>query len=86
MDKIHENLYEGCRGRGSKGGILLFWDKRKLDLVEVETCLFSITCWFKNVEDGFQCLWPGRKEQKGNVLGSVGVIERPMGGALVHRR
>ena len=23
--------------------------------MEVETSLFSITCWFKNVEDGFQC-------------------------------
>ena len=36
------------------GGILVFWDKRKLDLVEVETCLFSVTCMFKNMEDGFQ--------------------------------
>ena len=39
---------------GAAGGILLFWDERKLDLVEVEIFLFSITCWFKNVEDGFQ--------------------------------
>ena len=39
---------------GTAGGILVFWDKRKLDLVEVETCLFSVTCMFKNVEDGFQ--------------------------------
>ena len=38
---------------GVAGGILLFWDKRKLDLVEVETCLFSIACCFKNMEDGF---------------------------------
>ena len=35
-------------------GFLLFWDKRKLDLVEVEIGLFSITCMFKNVEDGFR--------------------------------
>ena len=38
---------------GVEGGILLFWAKRKLDLGEVETSLFSITCLFKNVEDGF---------------------------------
>ena len=44
---------------GATGGILLFWDKRKLDLVEVETGLFFITCWFKNVEDGFQWAFTG---------------------------
>ena len=33
-----------AEAEGAAGGILLFWDKRKLDLVEVETCLFSITC------------------------------------------
>ena len=43
-----------AEAEGVVGGILLFWDKRKLDLVEVETGLFSITCWFKNVENGFQ--------------------------------
>ena len=53
------------------GGILLFWDKRKLDLVEVETCLFSITCWFKNVEDGFQWAFTG-------VYGSVERSNREM--------
>ena len=44
---------------GAAGPILHFWDKRKLDLVEVETGLFSITCWFKNVEDGFQWAFTG---------------------------
>ena len=43
-----------AEAEGATGDILLFWDKRKLELVEVETGLFSITCWFKNVEDGFQ--------------------------------
>ena len=32
---------------------LLFWDKRKLELVEDEIGLFSVTCMFKNIEDGF---------------------------------
>ena len=40
---------------GSAGGVLVFWDTRKLELVEAELGHFSVTCMFKNVEDGF--LW-----------------------------
>ena len=40
---------------GTAGGILVFWDTRKLELVETEIGHFSVTCKFKNVEDGF--LW-----------------------------
>ena len=40
---------------GTAGGILVFWDTRKLELVEAEIGHFSVTCMFKNVEDGF--LW-----------------------------
>ena len=49
---------------GAAGGILLFWDKRKMDLVQAEIGSFSITCLFKNVEDG----WP--------FTGVYGLIER----------
>ena len=35
------------------GGILVFWDTRKLELVESEIGEFSVTCMFKNVGDGF---------------------------------
>ena len=41
---------------GTTGGILVFWDKRKLEVMEVELGHFSVTCVFKNTEDGFQ--WP----------------------------
>ena len=44
---------------GVVGGILMFWDKRKLDLVEVETNLFSITCLFKMWRMGFSGLLHG---------------------------
>ena len=44
---------------GATRGILLFWEKRKLDLVEVKTSLFSITFMFKIVEDGFQWAFTG---------------------------
>ena len=38
---------------GTAGGILVFWDKRKLEVMEVEIGHFSVTCIFKNTEDGF---------------------------------
>ena len=40
---------------GTVGGILVFWGTRKMELVEAEIGHFSVTCMFKNVEDGF--LW-----------------------------
>ena len=39
--------------KGTAGGILVFWDKRKLEVMEVELGHFSVTCIFKNTEDGF---------------------------------
>ena len=41
------------KAEGTAGGILVFWDKRKLEVMEVELGLFSVTCIFKNLEDGF---------------------------------
>ena len=44
---------------GNAGGILVFWDKRKLDLVDIETGLFYVTYMFKNVEDDFKWAFTG---------------------------
>ena len=44
---------------GTAGGILVFWDKRKLEVMEVEIGHFSVTCIFKNTEDGFQWAFTG---------------------------
>ncbi|RVW72705.1 hypothetical protein CK203_056739 [Vitis vinifera] len=41
--------------RGAAGGVVVFWDKRVLELVGMEVGIFSISCCFKNCEDGF--LW-----------------------------
>ncbi|RVW59604.1 Transposon TX1 uncharacterized 149 kDa protein [Vitis vinifera] len=41
--------------RGAAGGVVVFWDKRVLELVGLEVGIFSISCRFKNCEDGF--LW-----------------------------
>ena len=47
--------WRAVEAEGTAGGILVFWDTRKLELVETEIGHFSVTCKFKNVEDGF--LW-----------------------------
>ncbi|RVW36583.1 LINE-1 retrotransposable element ORF2 protein [Vitis vinifera] len=41
--------------RGAAGGVVVFWDNRVLELIGMEVGLFSVSCRFKNCEDGF--LW-----------------------------
>ena len=38
---------------GAAGGIVVFWDNMVLELVDLENEVFSISCHFKNCEDGF---------------------------------
>ena len=40
---------------GSAGGILVFWDKRVVELVDMKTRIFSVSCCFRNCTDG--CQW-----------------------------
>ncbi|KAJ9689585.1 hypothetical protein PVL29_014989 [Vitis rotundifolia] len=39
--------------RGAAGGVLVLWDKRVLEGLEIEVGSFSISCCFKNCEEGF---------------------------------
>ena len=39
--------------RGAVGGVLVFWDNRVLQLEEMEVGKFTVSCRFKNCEDGF---------------------------------
>ena len=39
--------------RGSAGGVLVMWDKRVLEGLEAEVGSFSISCRFRNCEEGF---------------------------------
>ena len=39
--------------RGAAGSIVVFWDNRVLELVDLQKDLFSISCTFKSCEDGF---------------------------------
>ena len=38
---------------GFAGGILDFWDKRVVELVDMETWIFSVSCCFRNCTDSF---------------------------------
>ena len=39
--------------RGATGSIVVFWDNRMLELVDLQKGLFSISCTFKSCKDGF---------------------------------
>ena len=45
--------------QGSAGGILVCWDKRSLELLEMEVGHFSISCRLKNVKDGMVWIFTG---------------------------
>ena len=41
------------------GGVLICWDKRSLEILECEECQFSISCKFRNVENGVVWVFTG---------------------------
>ena len=43
--------------KGATRGVLVFWDNRVLELIGMEVGLFSISCRFKNCEDGFSWIF-----------------------------
>ena len=43
----------------SMGGILICWDKRTLEVLALEVGQFSVSCRFRNVEDGFVWMFIG---------------------------
>ena len=45
--------------QGSAGGILICWDKRTLEIMEMEVGSFSISCRMRNVEDGLVWMFIG---------------------------
>ena len=54
-----ETRWRAVEAEGTAGGILVFWDTKKLELVESEIGEFSATCIFKNVEDNFMWAFTG---------------------------
>ena len=45
--------------RGAIGGIMVFWDNRMVELVDLEEREFSISCRFKNCVDGLVWVFCG---------------------------
>ncbi|RVW89101.1 putative ribonuclease H protein [Vitis vinifera] len=45
--------------RGAARGVVVYWDSRVLALMGMEVGLFSISCRFKNCEDGFRWIFSG---------------------------
>ena len=71
---------------GSAGGILMFWDKRRMSMLESMVGSFSVSCLFKMVDDGFLWAFTGvygpveknHKETFWEELGSIkGLWEEP---------
>ena len=44
--------WRALEAAGSAGGVLICWDKRSLEILEWEEGQFSISCKFRNVENG----------------------------------
>ena len=64
---------------GSAGGVLICWDKRSLEILEWEEGLFSISCKFRNVEDGVVWVFTGvydpfSREERECLWEEIGVI------------
>ncbi|RVW32118.1 hypothetical protein CK203_080548 [Vitis vinifera] len=50
----------GCLdAQGAAGGILICWDKRTLEILEMEMGQFTISCRLRNVEDGKTWIFTG---------------------------
>ncbi|RVX11490.1 hypothetical protein CK203_015858 [Vitis vinifera] len=70
----------GFKFKGCGGGVVVFWDNRVLQLEEMEVGNYSISCRFKNVEDGFCWVFsgvygPSVKVEKEEFLSELGAIK-----------
>lgn len=44
---------------GAAGGVLVLWDSRVVEKMDDEYGMFSVSCLFKNVMDGFRWVFTG---------------------------
>ncbi|KAJ9704077.1 hypothetical protein PVL29_005385 [Vitis rotundifolia] len=51
--------WRAINSRGAAGGVLVFWDNRLIQLLEVEEGMFTVSCRFKNCEDGLRWVFIG---------------------------
>ncbi|RVX20331.1 putative ribonuclease H protein [Vitis vinifera] len=64
---------------GAAGGLLICWDKRSLEVVDWEEGQYSLSCRFKNVEDGavwgvYGSLWPIHQEEREGLWEELGAV------------
>ncbi|RVW39974.1 hypothetical protein CK203_081039 [Vitis vinifera] len=58
--KVATGMSRGFSGSGgAAGGVLVFWDNRLVELLEVEEGMFSVSCWFKNCVNGLIWVFTG---------------------------
>ncbi|RVX09019.1 LINE-1 reverse transcriptase-like [Vitis vinifera] len=65
--------------QGAAGGVLICWDKRTLEIIEMERGQFSISCRLRNVEDGKVWIFTGvygpfSKKDRETLWGELGAI------------
>ncbi|RVW17271.1 Transposon TX1 uncharacterized 149 kDa protein [Vitis vinifera] len=51
--------WRAINSKGAAGGVLVFWDNRVVDVLEVEEGMFSVSCLFKNCIDGMRWVFTG---------------------------
>ena len=52
---VGRNLdWRAINSRGAAGSVLVFWDNRVVELLEVEEGMFTVSCQFKNSVDGLR--------------------------------
>ncbi|RVW74115.1 Transposon TX1 uncharacterized 149 kDa protein [Vitis vinifera] len=60
--------WRAINSRGAIGGVLVFWDNRVVELLEVEEMMFKVSCQFKNCVDGL----------RGVLSHGQGILARPI--------
>ena len=74
-------------GKGASGGIVVSWDSRVLELVGMEVEVYSISCRFKNCDDGLVLFFIRvygltqrgvKRGFLGGIKGYKGTMERPV--------
>ena len=71
--------------RGASSGVLVFWDNKVLQLLDVEVGIFLASCWFKNCEDDFCWIFTRvygltLKKEREEFWGELGAIIGLLGG------
>ncbi|RVW20243.1 hypothetical protein CK203_110271 [Vitis vinifera] len=64
---------------GATGGLLICWDKRSLEVVDWKEGQYSLSCRFKNVEDGVVWVFTGvydtfTKEEREGLWEELGAV------------